>query len=239
MKPLDALHSLGSGSEPPAEAKQRVYGSVLAALEIAAASAAAAAAPKPSATVPPAAPPLLAGMASSKALLLAAGVWLTGGVTGAALFGALRPQTVRVVYVDRPLLASAVVAPAPEPAPNLGLPQASASAPRGSATTRAAAAPSGSNTNQAGSELAAERVLLDRARANAASGEPERVLELADRHRREFPSGHLAEEREALAIRALRSLGRTDEARARADAFRVAFPKSFLTPVIDSALSAP
>ena len=35
------------------------------------------------------------------------------------------------------------------------------------------------------------------------------------------------------------ALGRTAEARARAEAFRVAYPHSFLTPVIDSALSAP
>ena len=47
----------------------------------------------------------------------------------------------------------------------------------------------------------------------------------------------MAEEREALAIRALLALGRGDEARERAAGFRAAYPHSFLTPVIDSALS--
>ena len=42
-----------------------------------------------------------------------------------------------------------------------------------------------------------------------------------------------------MAIRALHSLGRDDEARARAQAFRVAYPNSLLTPAIDSALFGP
>jgi len=58
-------------------------------------------------------------------------------------------------------------------------------------------------------------------------------------HRRQFPRGRLAEERDALAIRALISLGRTTEARQRARAFRTAYPNSFLAPALESALSKP
>jgi hypothetical protein len=49
--------------------------------------------------------------------------------------------------------------------------------------------------------------LLDQVPANAARGEPALVLAEVDRHRRQFPRGRLAEERAALAIRALLALG--------------------------------
>jgi hypothetical protein len=49
--------------------------------------------------------------------------------------------------------------------------------------------------------------------------EPERALRLTTKLVREFPSGLLAEERDAIAIRALAALGRTQEAKRRAEAF--------------------
>ena len=109
MKPLDALRALGTGGEAPAEAKQRVYGALLGSLESAAAAAAVAAAlPKASATLPATAAPAVAGAVSSKMLLAAAGIWLMGGATGAALYGALGHEQVSVVYVDRPVAASSL-----------------------------------------------------------------------------------------------------------------------------------
>ena len=232
MKSLEALRALGSGTEAPLEAKQRVYGSVLAALELAAAgSTAATVASKVSS------PPLVAGVTSSKALLVAAGIWLFGGATGALLYGALHPERVRVVYVDHPVLSAAPTAPL---AAISAVSVSSASAPPPSASAARVASPLGvSALSTERSNLAAERALLDSARSAAAQGEPARVLERVAQHEERFPRGHLVEEREALAIRALLALGRNDEARARADAFRAAYPHSFLMPVIDSALSAP
>ncbi len=243
MTPLEALRALGTGAEAPSEAKQRVHGALLASLEGAAAAAAAAAGTsalaKPSTTLPPAPLAVVAGAAGSKTVAIAVGIWLLGGATGAALYGALRPQQVHVVYVDRPALSSpispikavetaalATALPAPAPA-NVAVAHG-VSAPSALAS---AAGPS--------SELARERALLDLARASAAQGEPAQVLERVAEHAQQFPHGHLTEEREALAIRALLSLGRGQEARVRAQAFRSAYPNSFLTPVIDSALSAP
>jgi hypothetical protein len=74
--------------------------------------------------------------------------------------------------------------------------------------------------------LAAERALLDVARAALARGEPSEALAAADRHGHEFPSGVLAEEREAIAIRALVAIGRREEAGTRAAAFERAYPNS-------------
>ena len=102
MKPLEALRALGPGIEPPVQARERVYSALLASLSVAGGSAAsgAAAATKGPASLPPVPTPLLAGVASSKLLSVAAVIWLLGGATGAALYGALRPPSERVVYVD-------------------------------------------------------------------------------------------------------------------------------------------
>jgi hypothetical protein len=65
------------------------------------------------------------------------------------------------------------------------------------------------------------------------------VLEQIDRHRRQFPHGRLTEEGQALAIRALLSLGRKEEAQKRVLEFRAAYPNSFLTPMLDAATATP
>jgi len=235
MKPLEALRALGSGGEAPADAKERVHAALMASLGTAAAAAAVTSAAAPSATLAPTATPLIAGLTTAKALAVAGGIWLIGGATGAALYGAMRTQEVRVVYVDRPVLSHSVpLPPATSPATPAPAPEASGSGVSPTAAKRpapAAVAP--------GSELARERALLDLARADAAHGEPALVLAQTERHRVQFPRAKLAEEREALAIRALLSLGRADEARTRAEAFHLAYPNSLLAPAIDSALSAP
>ncbi len=249
MTPLETLRVLGTGSDAPSESKQRVYGALLASIEAAAlaaagagagAGAAAAALRKPAPSLPPAS--LVAGIAGSKTLAIAASIWLLGGVTGAALYGALRPSQVRVVYVARPVAAASVPPLAKEPEAS---PVASGSAaPLSAAPNRplvggAALRSTSSSANLTGSQLAQERALLDLARSNAAQGEPALALAQVERHRQQFPQGRLAEEREALGIRALLSLGREQEAQDRAQAFRALYPNSFLLPVIDSALSAP
>jgi hypothetical protein len=55
---------------------------------------------------------------------------------------------------------------------------------------------------------------------------PARALELAERHRAAYPRGTFAQERELLAIEALRGLGRGELAAARAASFRARFPGS-------------
>lgn len=243
MTPLEALRALGTGAEAPSEAKQRVHCALLASLEGAAAGAAAAATAtallKPATPLPPAPPGVLAGTAGSKAVAIAVSIWLLGAATGAALYGALRPQRVQVVYLDRPAQPTPPV-PVKQPEAVLASAPPAPAVSAKATTARAALAASGAaSVIGFGSELARERTLLDLARASAARGEPAQVLQRVAQHAEQFPHGHLTEEREALAIRALLALGRVQEARDRARAFRSAYPNSFLTPVIDSALSAP
>jgi hypothetical protein len=83
------------------------------------------------------------------------------------------------------------------------------------------------------SRLALERRLLDQARAALERGEPALALSVTALHERQFPAGALAQEREAMAIRALVALGGTAEARMRAARLRVRYPESVLLSTID------
>ncbi|MBL8918797.1 MAG: hypothetical protein JNJ54_08070 [Myxococcaceae bacterium] len=78
--------------------------------------------------------------------------------------------------------------------------------------------------------LAAERALLEVARAALAKGDTVHALEALERHQREHAQGRLREEREALFIEGLRAAGRDQEAEARREKFLREFPESLLAP---------
>jgi hypothetical protein len=81
-----------------------------------------------------------------------------------------------------------------------------------------------------------ERAILDDARTAFARGEFAASLTALDLHRARFPTGMLREEREALAVRTLAALGRTADARARAERFRSEFPNSLMLPAVENAV---
>ncbi len=70
--------------------------------------------------------------------------------------------------------------------------------------------------------------MLDAARDAIVRGEPEGALGPTAIHAARFSRGVLAEERDALRIRALARLGRLEEARALLAQLRAAHPQSFL-----------
>lgn len=74
--------------------------------------------------------------------------------------------------------------------------------------------------------------LLRLARSAVARQEFGAALNLLTEHARRFRDGRLAEEREALRVRALSGLGRTDEARRAAERFQARFPRSVLLPAV-------
>lgn len=238
MTPLETLRALGTGGEPPAGTKERVAGALFAIID-AASVASGATIPRHSLgpNVPPAMAPFLGGVAGSKVMAVAASIWLLGGITGAAIYRAWCPRELHVVYVDRPV---APTSPQERPAlPAVAAPSAAPIPLSSAAVSPVPERPSGGTVFERGSELARERALLDLARSAAGHGEPERVLAIVAQHRQQFARGRLSEEREALAIRALLSLGRGGEARERARAFRDIYPNSFLIPALESALSGP
>lgn len=74
--------------------------------------------------------------------------------------------------------------------------------------------------------------LLRLARSAVARQEFGAALGLLTEHARRFKDGRLAEEREALRVRALSGLGRTGEARRAAERFQARFPRSVLLPAV-------
>lgn len=88
-------------------------------------------------------------------------------------------------------------------------------------------------------DLAAELALVQMARTSLARQNFSGALDATEQHGRKFPNGHLAEERESLAIQALVGAGRDSEARARAARFRARYPHSLLLPAVEAAVGAP
>ena len=74
--------------------------------------------------------------------------------------------------------------------------------------------------------------LLRRARSAVARRDFAAALTSIDEHARRFKNGRLAEEREALRVRALSGLGHNEEAERAADAFEARFPRSVLLPAV-------
>jgi hypothetical protein len=74
--------------------------------------------------------------------------------------------------------------------------------------------------------------LLRQARAAIARGDFAAGLSTIAEHTHRFKNGRLVEEREALRVKALAGLGRIDEARHAAAAFRARFPRSVLLPTV-------
>jgi hypothetical protein len=136
--------------------------------------------------------------------------FVLGGMVGAALYATLAPQPApHIVYLDR---VAAPAAATPEPA--------AATATSEAAATASAPPPPSAATTAHVSQLSAERILLDEARAALAQGDPARAIDRLERHHRTFPAPLLAEERDAMWIQALVKAGQYDDARARAATFR-------------------
>ena len=85
--------------------------------------------------------------------------------------------------------------------------------------------------------LQEEQALVEQARAALSRGNPADAIAALEEHRAKFPSGQLAENREALGVLALAAEGKTDEAERKAAQFREKWPRSVLMPVVDQATS--
>ncbi len=83
----------------------------------------------------------------------------------------------------------------------------------------------GSEASTAPIPAESEVKLLSRAQA-ALAANPSQALSIAGEHEHRFPSGTFVQEREVIVIQALVRLGRTLEARARAEHFHTLFPGS-------------
>jgi len=167
---------------------------------------------------------LLSGSAALKlgaaSLALGASVWLARDARPVPAAVVAAPVVAAVSSQVEPL----PVAPAPslEPAPRLA-PEPSAARP--AARRRAVRV-------EAPDELGLIR------EAQAHRGEPAQVLARLAEHRKFYPNGLLAQEREVLAVEALVQAGRRADAVTRARAFMAAFPSSVHLARLRSLLGA-
>ena len=127
-----------------------------------------------------------------------------------------------------PAIAESALAAPSAPVPDLvarahDLPAAPALDKPGSASSKPTAVPS---------KALSEATLLEQAR-RALSSSPSSALLLANQHRARFPNGVLTQEREVIAIEALRRLHRGSEADQRATGFSKAFPGSAHQRMVD------
>jgi hypothetical protein len=168
-------------------------------------------------------------------------------VVGAVAGGlAVRAQTPPAPPRLTPLPAMSIVIAAPAAPPKAAEPIASPSAepstsPSAEPPRHPSAAPSAAASAEPKSDtMPRERALLDVARTAFGKRDPRATIAALEQHRREFPNGKLAEERDALMIEALVEAGRGSEAKQRGAEFKASHPKSILAPAVDDALkSAP
>ena len=171
--------------------------------------------------------------------LLHVGTFVAGGLVGSVVTARMLPTHTRVVVREVLREVPVAVQPRSTPADAGASPMAPVALPR-------VTAPSGTRPPEpvvrvrapgppdAGPrfDLQAEEQLLDAARAALQGGNYRESWAAIQEHERRFPRGQLAERREALGVRALVALGRTEEARRRADAFRARYPDSPFLPMV-------
>ena len=175
------------------------------------------------------------GQIAARSTRLAVVAFALGAASGAALHAWFqRPRADHVVYVDR-AVPQPVVAPAPamvSAAPHSDVADTAPSeAPASNPLTRSLQ-PGGARN------LAAERALLDRVQRALRAGDVAGAQRALDAHARRFPTGILAEEREALAIKTLVAAGRRREAQKRAAMFRERFPDGLFRSSVDEAVES-
>lgn len=190
----------------------------------------------------------VAGVALSKPLLLllatTTAVAAVGGGVAVSRRQAKAPATVtaarptRETTVVRPPVANEGVhdRAAVEAAPPLGPPPAPPMLDMAAVARPPAKAAPARAPKATWPDIAGEAAILEQARLALAAGDPIAALADLERHGRRFPRGSLAEEREALAIRALAHAGRRTQAQGRAEAFARRYPDSVQGEAIARAL---
>jgi hypothetical protein len=157
--------------------------------------------------------------------------WAVAAMLAFLASAAVATAAYRIGIRARPVAPTVEVSPRPRPsAPSFKLAPTSeiAEMPPAPAPAAAAAPATPSRADAAREELR----LLRQARAAVARTDFAAALPPLTEHARRFKDGRLAEEREALRVKALAGLGRMDEARRAAAAFKARFPRSVLLPIV-------
>jgi len=170
-----------------------------------------------------------AGRGGHAGLVKVAAVCVASAVIGAAAYRLASQGEPAQPTSPAPVVHS-VAAPLPPLVPSVAVAPAPSSPVPSVSTPSPAAVPAPQPASQRGGPD--ELRLLRRARAAIARGDFTIGLARIGEHARRFADGRLSEEREALRVKALSSLGRTADARRAAEAFEARFPRSVLLPAV-------
>ena len=158
--------------------------------------------------------------------------WTTAAAAGLVVSGAIAAAAYE-------LQARFAPSPTTRPVAVVSVPKVVASLPLSSppAVTvpdlPAAPAPTVASPGLSSADAAREELhLMRQARGAVARSDFAGALSPINEHARRFKNGRLVEEREALRVKALVGLGRSEEARRAAADFRTRFPRSVLLPAV-------
>ncbi|RYZ01979.1 MAG: hypothetical protein EOO73_33590 [Myxococcales bacterium] len=149
-----------------------------------------------------------------------------GGLALLAVGGAVWLLSAQKTSVPAPLPAATAHVSAPPPLVEPPAPLVPATPSRESIAPEPPSAAKPTLPTKPAATVPSEADLLEQARAALKSGDSARALARATEHARRYPRGVLVQEREVLAIQALRGLGRQADAERRAEAFAKAYPGS-------------
>lgn len=176
---------------------------------------------------PPAAPSGGAGLGVAAKLAIAVGISLGLGAGGYAIFGGEEAPSAAPRFDEAPERAE------PTEEPRVVAPGASAlPAEAQSAEPEPVPEPPQKASKAA---VPSEASILERARRSLGTN-PAAALGATREHKRLYPNGVLAQEREVIAIEALKRLKRESEAKSRADAFETEHPESAHQRKVESIL---
>ena len=178
--------------------------------------------PTPPGSVHP--PAVATGAAGGTLAKIGLGLALVAAASGGwlALHGSTPTTGTQPVAVPSPVSSSSPTEEPPIVRPAPITPPATVPSERAIAPSRPGTAPA----PQPDVPTRSEADILTEAHEAMLGGKPERALALAADHARGYPNGTLAQEGKVIAIESLVALGRTEEARLRAAAFRATYPRS-------------
>ena len=165
---------------------------------------------------------------------LSFGVGTVAGVVGTKVLTP-RPRAAPIAVTSATAVRTAELPRAPAPPNSEPAPEPATPPPPTAPSARPPATPASAHGAEASpSTLARESEIIEKGRTALARGRAADALAAVDEHKRLFPRGRLGEERDELAIRALRFAGRSDEANARAKEFAKTYPSSIYLGTIEA-----
>ncbi|MFT3840630.1 MAG: hypothetical protein QM723_26815 [Myxococcaceae bacterium] len=171
---------------------------------------------------PVAAQVVASGLAAKTVIPAVIGALIAGAAGGVAIDRAVRKPVVEVRYVEVPAPAPVkapepVVAPPPVEPPPVAPP--------------VVVKPKPAEPQWVGEREAVEVIRIALLKKDAAA-----ALDAVAKHRKRFPKGQFAEERDALEVQALAMAGRGDDAKAAAKRFTARYPGSVFEDAVEAAV---